>query len=143
MDSWEKFNGTSLPNKKYFNKEHTTDEDYLHDKKVWNTFKIKNLGEYHDLYVQSDTSLLADVFENFRNKCIEINELDPAPFLSVPGLTSKACLKKTNVKLELLTNDMLLMFEKGIRGGICQATYRYAKANNKYMKNYDKNKEAS
>ena len=102
MDSWEKFNETSLPNKKYFNKEHTTDEDYLHDKKVWNTFKIKNLGEYHDLYVQSDTSLLADVFENFRNKCIEIYELDPAHFLSVPGLTSKACLKKTNVKLRVI-----------------------------------------
>ena len=144
MDSWEKFNDTSLPNKKYFNKEHTTDEDYLHAQKVWNTFKIKNLGEYHDLYVQSDTSLLADVFENFRNKCIEIYELDPAHFLCVPGLTWKACLKKTNVKLELLTdNDMLLMFEKGIRGGMCQATYRYAKANNKYMNNYDKNKESS
>ena len=68
MDSWEKFDETSSPNEKYFNKEHITDEDYLHAQKVWNTFKIKNLGEYHDLYVQSDTSLLADVFENFRNK---------------------------------------------------------------------------
>ena len=71
MDSSEKFNETSSPNEKYFNKEHITDEDYLHAQKVWSTFKIKNLGEYHDLYVQSDTSLLADVFENFRNKCIE------------------------------------------------------------------------
>ena len=131
MNSWEKFNQTSLPNKKYFNKEYTTDEDYLHAQKVWNIFKIKYLGEYHDLYVQSDTASLADVFENFRDNCIEIYELDPANFLSVPGLTWKACLKKTNVKLELLTdNDMLLMFEKGIRGGICEATYRYAKANN-------------
>ena len=144
MDRWEKFNETSLPNKEYFNKEDITDEDYAHGQKVWNTFKIKNLGKYHDLFVQSDTSLLADVFENFRNKCIEIYELDPAHFLSVPGLTWKACLKKTNVKLELLTdNDMLHMFEKGIRGGMCQATYRYAKANNKYMNNYDKNKESS
>ena len=102
------------------------------------------MGEYHDLYVLSDTLLLEDVFENFRDKCIETYELDPAHFLSAPGLAWKACLKKTNVKLELLTdNDMLLMFEKGIRGGMCQATYRYAKANNKYMNNYDKNKESS
>ena len=121
-----------------------TIEDLKHVKKVCDTFKIKNLGEYHDLYVQSDTALLADVFENFRDKCIEIYELDPAHFLSAPGLAWQACLKKTQVELELLTdNDMLLMFEEGIRGGMCQATYRYAKANNKYMKNHDKNKESS
>ena len=84
------------------------------------------------MYVQSDTLLLADVFENFRNKCIEIYELDPAHFLSAPGLAWQACLKKTEVKLELLTdNDMLMMIEKGIRGGMCQAVYRHAKANNK------------
>ena len=96
------------------------------------------------MYVQSDTALLADVFENFRDKCIEIYELDPAHFLSAPGLAWQACLKKTKVELELLTdNDMLIMFEEGTRGGMCQATYRYAKANNKYMKNYDENKESS
>ena len=102
----------------------------------------KNLGDYHDLYVQGDTLLLADVFENFRSKCIEIYELDPAHFLSAPGLAWQACLKKTGVKLELLTDiDMLLMVEKGIRGGICQAVHRYVKANNKCMKSYDKNIE--
>ena len=107
-------------------------------------FKIKNLGEYHDLYVQSDTSLLADVFENFRDKCIEIYELDPARFLSALGLSWQACLKKTGVELELLTDkDMLLMVEEGTRGGMCHATYRYAKANNEYMKSYDKNIESS
>ena len=96
------------------------------------------------MYVQSDTILLADVFENIINKRIEIYELDPAHFLSAPGLAWQACLKKTETKLELLTkNDMLLMVEKGIRGGICHAIHRYAKANNKYMKNYDKNKESS
>ena len=104
----------------------------------------KNVGDYHDLYNQSDTLLLADVFENFRNKCIEIYELDPAHFLSATGLAWQACLKKTEVKLELLTeNDMLLIVEKGIRGGICHAIYRYAEGNNKYMKNYDKNKKSS
>ena len=89
-------------------------------------------------------NLLADVFENFRNKCIEVYKLDPAHFLSAPGLAWQACLKKTKVELQLLTDiDMLLMVEKGTRGGICQATHRYAKANNKYMKNFDKNNESS
>ena len=78
------------------------------------------MGEYHGLYVQSDTTLLADVFENFRDKCIEMYELDPAQFLSASGLSWQACLKKTGVKLELLTdNGMLMMFEEGIRGGMC------------------------
>ena len=143
MDSWERFNETSLPDKKAFyselNLEDITDKDYAHAQKVFEEFKLKNLGDYHDLYVQSDTLLLADVFENFRNKCIEIYELDPAHFLSAPGLAWQACLKKTKVKLELLTDiDVLLMVEKGIRGGICQAIHRHAKVNYKYMKNYDK-----
>ena len=91
------------------------------------------------MYVQCDTILLADVFENFTDKCFEIYELDPAHFLSGPGLAWQACLKKTKVELELLTDiDMLLVIEKGIRGGICQSIYRYAKANNKYMNNYNK-----
>ena len=95
------------------------------------------------IWIQSNTLLLADVFENFRNMCIKVYELDPAHFLSLPGLAWKPCLKKTNVKLELLTDyDMLLMVEEGIRGGICHAIHRYAKANNKYMENYDNNKES-
>ena len=95
------------------------------------------------MYVQSDT-LLADVYENFRNKCIEIYELDPAHFLSAPGLAWRPCLKNTEVKSELLTDvDVLLMVEKEIRGGICHAIHRYPKANNKHMKNYDRNKESS
>ena len=147
MDSWERFDETSLPNKKAFyselNLEDITDKDYLHAQKVFKEFCI-NIGEYHNLYVQSDTLLLADVFENFRNMCLEIYELDPVYFVSAPGLAWQACLKKTEVKLELITDyDMLLMIEKGIRGGICQAAHRYAKANNKYMKNYDKNIESS
>ena len=148
MDSWERFNETSLPEKKAFyselNLEDVTDKDYVQAQKLFKELKLKNLGDYHDLYVQSDTLLIADVFENFRNKCIEIYELDLAHFLSTPGLGWQACLKKTGVELELLTDiDMLLMIEKGTRGGICQATHRYAKANNKYMKNYDKNIESS
>ena len=99
---------------------------------VWNTFKIKNLGEYHDLYVQSDTLLLSDVFEAFRKTCIKEYELDPTYFVSAPGLSWEACLKLTKVKLELLTDlDMFLMYEEGIRGGISQAIHKYAKSNNK------------
>ena len=111
---------------------------------MFKRFKLKNLGEYHDLYVQSDTLLLADVFENFRKMCLKVYELDPAHFLSLPGLAWQACRKKTDIKLELLTDyDMLLMVEERIRDGICHAIHRYVKANNKYMNNYDKNEESS
>ena len=100
--------------------------------------------EYHDLYVQSDTLVLADVFENLRSMCLEIYELDPSEFLSAQGLAWKAALKKTKVKLDLLTDIyLLLMVEKGITVGIRHFIYRYVKANNKYMKDYDKNKESS
>ena len=148
MDSWEKFNETSLPSKEDFysnlNMEDIDDIDYRHGNNVFKGFKLENLGDYHDLYVQSDTLLLADVFENLRDMCIKEYELDPAHFLSLPGLAWQACLKKTNIESELLTDyDMLLMVEEGIRGGICQSLHRYAKANNKYMKNYNNNEESS
>ena len=126
VDNWERFNEISLPDKKAFyselNLEDITDKDYAHGQKVWEVFEIKNLHEYHDLYAQCNTLLLADVFENFRDKCIEIYGLDLAHFLSAPGLAWQACLKKTGVKSELLTDyDMLLMVKDGIRGGMCQA----------------------
>ena len=143
MDSWEKFDETSIPPKESYyselNEEGISDTNYAHIQKVWRVFKIKDMGENHDLYAQCDTLLLADVFENFRDKCIKIYGLDPAIFFSAPGLAWEACLKKQGVNLELLTDiDMLLMIEEGIRGGICHAIHRYAKANNKYMNNYDK-----
>ena len=148
MDSWERFSEISLPSKEDFysnlNMEDTSDIDYRHANNVFKGFKLENLGDYHDLYVQSDILLLADVFNNFRDMCIKEYELDPAHFLSLPGLAWQACLKKTNIELELLTDyDMLLMVEEGIRGGICHSIHRYAKANNKYMKNYNNNEESS
>ena len=120
MDNWERFNETSLPDKESFyrnlNMENIDDIDCRHGNNVFKRFKLKNLREYHDLYVQSNTLLLADVFENFRNKCLKVYELDPAHFLSLPGLAWQACLKKTNIKLELLTDyDMLLMVEEVIK----------------------------
>ena len=96
------------------------------------------------MYVLSDTLLPADVFENFRNMCIKVYKLDLAHFLSALRLAWQACLKKTEVELELIADpDMLLMVEEGIRGGICHAILRYAKENNKYMKHYNKDEEES
>ena len=125
MDNWERFNETSLPSKESFysnlNMGDVDDIDYRYGNNVFNKFKLNNLGDYHNLYMQSDT-LLADVFENFRDMCLKEYELDPAHFLSLPGLAWQACLKKTNIELELLTDcDMLLMVEEGIRGGICHS----------------------
>ena len=105
----------------------------MHPKRTCKYFKIKHLGEYHDLYLKSDTLLLADVMVNFRKMCLLIYHLDPAKIPSA--------LKKAEVKLELLTNiDMLLTVEKEIRRGICHPIHRYAKAN-KYLKDYSKNKK--
>ena len=124
--------------------ENIEDIDYRHGNNVFKRFKLKNLGEYHDLYMQSDTLLLADVFENFRNTCLKVYELDPTHFLSLPGLAWQACLKKMSIKLELLGDyDMLLMVEEGIRGRICPSIHRHAKANNKYMENYNENEKPS
>ena len=121
MDSWERFDETLFPEKEAFysslNIEDITEVDHRHAKRVFKSLGNKNLGDYHDLYIQSDTLLHADVFENFRNMCIKVYELDTAHFISAPGLAWQACLKKTEVKLELLTDvDMLLMVEKGISG---------------------------
>ena len=147
IDDWDKFSERSLSETEDFcshlNMEDITHADYTHAKRVCKDFEIKYLREYHDLYVQSNTLLLADVFEKFINICLKINQLDPAKIFLALGLAWQAALKKTKVKLDLLTDiDLLLMVEKGIRGGICHSIYWYAKANNKYKKKYDKNKES-
>ena len=117
IDSCQIFDKTSLPNKEVFysnlNIKNITDVGYRRAKRVFKEFNIKNLVEYHGLYVKSDTSLLADVFKNFKHKCIEIYELDPVHFLSAPGLAWKACLKKTGVKLDLLTNMLISYVDDG------------------------------
>ena len=133
-DDWEKFNENLQPEKEGFYNNliivniMETDADLA--KRICKDIKIKNMGKYHDLYLKNDT-LLADVFEKFTKFCLEIYELDSAKCLSATGLVFQAALKKTKVKLKLLTHiDMLLMAEEGISGGLC---------NNKYMKDYDKN----
>ena len=144
MDSFEKFNKTELPTKEEFysilNNEHISDEDYSHAENVWNTFKLKTMGEYHNLYLESDILLLADVFENFRKICLQYYKLDPCHYFTSPGLSWDAMLKMTNIQLELMTDiDMFQFIEKGSRGGISYIANRYAKANNKYMSEYDEN----
>ena len=148
MNDWDKFDETNIPSIKdhYSNLQlkNITKEDHNHAKNVWDTLKIKNLGEYHDLYVQLDTAQLADVFENFRTVCLKEYELDPTYFVSTPGLALEAMLKITKVKIELLTDiDMVLMVENGIRGGLTQVVKKYGVANNKYLPDYNKNKKST
>ena len=146
MDSEEKFNDTKLPPREAFYSKLSgkgiTEKDYEHAGNVWNSFKMKTFKEYHELYNITDVLLLADVFENFRDLCLKIYGLDPVYYFTAPQLAWDACLKMTSVKLELLSDeDMLLMFEEGIRGGISIISNRYGEANNKYMrKGFNKNK---
>ena len=138
MDSCKRFDEASLPDKEALygnlNMEDITDVDYRHAERVIKNLNNENLGEYHDLYAQSDTLLLPDVFENFRKTCLKVYELDPAQFLSAPRLAWQACLKKTGVKLKLLIDPD---GRKRNQRKNMHAMHRYAKANNKYIKNYD------
>ena len=118
MDDWEKFNETTLPEKEEF-------------------YSNLNMEDITDVF----DDVFDDVFENFRKMCLKIYHLDPVKFVSAHVVAWQAALKKTEVKLELLNDiDMILMNKKGVRGGMCHAIHWYAKANNKYMKDYDKNK---
>ena len=142
MDSWNRFSEMRLPSKDAFRSNlymsGVGDKEYKHACNVWREFRIRNMGEYHNLYLKTDTILLANVFESFRSACMGNYGLDPAHFYTAPGLAWRACLKKTEVRLELLLNpDMLLMFKRGIRGGITQSVHRWAAANNPYMDEYD------
>ena len=146
MNTEEKFKVTKLPPREAFYSKLSgrgiTEKDYKHALNVWNTFNMKTFKDYHELYNETDVLLLADVFENFRDLCLKIYGLDPVYYYTAPGLAWDACLKMTNINLELLSDyNMLLMFEKGIRGGISIISNRYGEANNKYMrKGFNKNK---
>ncbi|XP_073236533.1 uncharacterized protein [Porites lutea] len=142
------FTETQLPPKEEFYSqlydEDISDDDYQHAIRVWNTFECKTIRDYHNLYLKSDVLLLSDVFENFRKTCLKHYKLDPAHYYTSPGLAWDACLKETGQQLELLHDyDMLMMFERGIRGGITHISKRYAEANNKYMKEFNPGKEST
>ena len=142
FDSFDRLSADNLPPKESFhsilNDSGISEEDYQHAQNVWETFNMKTMRDYHDLYLKSDVLLLSDVFENFRDVCLDNYRLDPMFYYTAPGLAWDACLKIAKVRLELLTDyDMLMMIEKGIRGGVSMISTRYGKANNPYMKDYD------
>ena len=148
MDSFSRFNENQLPKREEFysilNDTDISEDDYNHAQDVWNAFKIRNLGEYHDLYLKTDVLLLADVFKNFRKTCLNHYRLDPSHYMTSPGLSWDAMLKMTKINLDLISDiDMQLFIEKGLRGGISYIAHRHGKANNKYMKDYNENKESS
>ena len=143
MDDIEKLKDTKPPPQKAFYSKLTgkgiNNYNYNHVLNVWKTWKMKNLKDYLELYNECDVLLLADIFENFRDVCLKNYGLDPVYYYTAPGLAWDAMLKITKINLELLSNiDMLLMIEKGIRGGISIISNRYGKANNKYMKDFNK-----
>ena len=112
--------------------------------KIWDEFKMKHMGDYHDHYLKKDVLLLADTFEKFIDTCLKYNELDPCHYFSAPGLSRDAMLKMTGVKLEKISDiNQYLFIEKGTRGGISYIAKRYAKANNKYMCDYYSNKQST
>ena len=145
MNTEERFKETKLPPKKAFYSKLSgkgiTEEDYKHALNAWNVFNMKTFKDYHELYNETDVLLMADVFENFRDNNLKIYGLDPAHYFTNPGLSWDACLKITGVELELITDiNILLMFERCIRGGISMISNRYGKANNKYMgESFNKN----
>ena len=148
MDDWKRFEETSLPSieKFYSTLTDSTIDQELYDRlqTIWNQFECRNLGEFQDIYLKVDVLLLAAVFETFRKSCIKEFELDPAHFCSIPGLSWEAALRKTNVVLDLLSDiDMIIMIEKGIRGGISCAMTHHIKANNPEVPSYNPNESNS
>ena len=149
MSSWDHFEETQLlPIEAFYstlNMSNVSEDDYQQAQCVWKELGIRDLGDYHNLYLRTDVILLVNVFEAFRDTCLEHYSLDPGHFYMSLGLAWKACLRKTQIRLQLLTNpNMLLMFERGIRGGITQAIYCYASVNNPYMGDlYDPNEDTT
>ena len=153
MNRFERFNEEKLPARKYFYSStkdgkssddgkildgHISVKDYLTCEKIWDKYEMKNMGDYHDHYLKRDVLFMADVFEKFIATCLKYYGLDPCHYFSSPGLSWDAMLKMTGVNLEKISViDKCLFIEKGLRGGISYIARGYAKANNKYMNDYD------
>ena len=145
MDSFEKFREEQLPSKDAFfsslTNEGISEEDYTHAQNVFESFEMVDLRDFHNLYLITDVLLLADVFESFRDTCMQHYGLDPAHNYTAPGLAWQAALKMTGVEMDLLTDmDMHLFIEEGIRGGVSMISHRYAKANVPELDDYDPTK---
>ena len=148
MDCISRLGETSLPPIECFhsklNDTSISEKDYTHAQLVWDTFEMKTMKDYHYLYLMTDVLLLSCVFEEFRNICLHHYDLDPAWYYTTPGLAWDACLKMSKVELELLHDqDMLLMVEKGVFGGVSMISTRYGKANNKYVQGFDPSKPST
>ena len=159
MNSFKRFNEDKLCARKYFYSStkdkkisedgkisdgHVSFEDYMVCEKIWDKFNMKNMGDYHDHYLKKDVLFLADVFEKLIDTCLKYYELDPCHYFSAPGLSWDAMLKMTDVKLEKISDiDQYLFIKKGTRGGTSYIAKRYAKANNKYISDYDSNKQST
>ena len=148
MDCWDKFKYTGLPTKNDFynhlKDQECSDVDYRKFIENYKELNCENMGDYHDYYLYSDVTLLADVFEKFRNICLSHYGLDPVFYCTAPSLSFDAMLKMTNVKLNLITDpDIYLLWERTIRGGLVNVAKRYVKGNNKYLPNYNETKESS
>ena len=149
MNAFDKLNDEQLPSKEQFysrlTEEGITNDDYTKAKQIWKHFDIKNMGEYHDLYLKTDVLLLTDVFENFRDMCLSYYGLDPVYYYTLPNFAFDAMLKLTGIEIDLVYNqDMYEMIEAGLRGGMTQTTCKKVEANNKYMgSDYDSGKESS
>ena len=159
MNSFEKINEKKLPGRKCFfsstkkgktedddekSDGHISFKDYLTCEKIWDKFDIKDMGDYHDHYLKKDVLLLADVFEKFIDTCLKFYGLNPCHYFHSPGLRWDAMLKMTGLKLEKISDiDKYLFIVKGLRGGISYIAKRYAKANKKYMNDYDSKKPST
>ena len=146
MNNFDKFEEKKLPCIEQFYSSLTESiisaEQYNNAMNIWNKMNCKTIGDYHDLYLKTDVLLLCDVFENFRKFSLQHFKLDPAHYITLPSFGWDACLKMTNIELELLQDaDMYNFFEKGIRGGVSVISHRYAKANNPYLDNFQKELE--
>ncbi|CAJ0634281.1 10391_t:CDS:2 [Entrophospora sp. SA101] len=147
-NSWDKFKKTALPRRKDFysllNQQNISKADYTYAQEVWQKFEMKTFGEYHDLYLETDVLLLADVFMNYTIMCLKDDGLDPSHYVLAPGMFNDSLYKSSGAEIKLLTDlDQYMLVERAIRGGMSMVSQRYAKANNPQCPDYDESKPNS
>ena len=145
IKSLDTLNECSLPEQKEFRNDLSetdcSDADYNHAREVWRVFDCQTLKDYHDLYMELDTHLLADIFERFRSDSMKHYKIDPAHFCTAPALSWHACLKHTGVKLDIIGDvDMNLFIDSALMGGVSAARNPHLKANNPKVQGYDPEK---